>query len=451
MSQIVFSFFLSILIIKTTLANIYDDESNDTNGAHLRIIGGVEVTNTGAYPWFVTAKDLRCGGCLISSRHVLTAAHCKRYFVSPVTVGYLCDEDNNCGQHSEVIDIARRHTHPNHTWPSLDLMIVELQNESTISPIPVDQDSSSLNYTPEKVLWAAGTGLTKEGDISSLPSQLREVDVKYVSQTECNKRYDGDIDESMICAADVGKDSCQGDSGGPLLDKENGVLVGVSSWGTGCADQRYPGVYARVSGQWPWIKKTVCDDYADDINRPDFCDRIEKESCVDSPLMFRKSNMKFRKCGWVNKNKLVRCNIAGVKFHCPNTCDSCSAASCSDTTVRFKRGNNLRSCLWVANTKTAIRCGIKGVRDTCRKTCGCPSPSPKVSYTSSTILPSPTSLTRDIATSNKSYTSASATHLSPKLPQGANENTASVSAGWLQESSALQLISLAILLIIYLS
>lgn len=58
----------------------------------------------------------------------------------------------------------------------------------------------------------------------------------------------------MICAAteNGGKDSCQGDSGGPMI--VNGVQTGVVSWGVGCADARYPGVYANVANQLGWIQ-----------------------------------------------------------------------------------------------------------------------------------------------------------------------------------------------------
>ena len=75
---------------------------------------------------------------------------------------------------------------------------------------------------------------------------------------ECNAAY-GQITDNMICAAGPGKDSCQGDSGGPMVVQENGhyALVGVVSWGYGCAMADYPGVYARVTAQMNWILDTT--------------------------------------------------------------------------------------------------------------------------------------------------------------------------------------------------
>ena len=55
----------------------------------------------------------------------------------------------------------------------------------------------------------------------------------------------GTLSADQIGAYRVGKDSCQGDSGGPLVSPD-GVLVGIVSWGEGCAEAGNPGVYANV-------------------------------------------------------------------------------------------------------------------------------------------------------------------------------------------------------------
>ena len=83
-------------------------------------------------------------------------------------------------------------------------------------------------------------------------SRLSHVYVQYVPLEKCDEMYNNvgvDIDNSMLCAASPGKDACQGDSGGPLYDKENYVLVGVVSFGNGCADENYPGVYANTASE----------------------------------------------------------------------------------------------------------------------------------------------------------------------------------------------------------
>ena len=73
----------------------------------------------------------------------------------------------------------------------------------------------------------------------------------------------------MMCASNPGKDSCQGDSGGPLYDSSAQTLVGVVSWGNGCAIPGYPGVYSRIANQWAWINATICTNHSPP--KPDFC------------------------------------------------------------------------------------------------------------------------------------------------------------------------------------
>ncbi|MFD0349421.1 trypsin-like serine protease [Kitasatospora aburaviensis] len=100
----------------------------------------------------------------------------------------------------------------------------------------------------------AGAGLrlgdtTARGDYSPT---LRGVDVSTIADETCAKAYPGGPDgrfdaRGMVCAGEEkgGRDACQGDSGGPLVVA--GRLVGLVSWGTGCAEAVHPGVYTRVS------------------------------------------------------------------------------------------------------------------------------------------------------------------------------------------------------------
>ena len=85
-----------------------------------------------------------------------------------------------------------------------------------------------------------------------------------------------------MCASGVGKDSCQGDSGGPLFDKENNIVVGITSWGFGYADPDYPGVYARISNQWDWIFDNICVNSSDN-GMPSFCAGFATKAPTKSP------------------------------------------------------------------------------------------------------------------------------------------------------------------------
>ena len=99
--------------------------------------------------------------------------------------------------------------------------------------------------------WTAGWGTLSSG--GSLPDNLREVDLQIMSDQQCLDSQLGTeyFPANMMCAGypEGGKDACQGDSGGPLVCAVDGqpVLVGVTSWGNGCAWADNPGVWAKVS------------------------------------------------------------------------------------------------------------------------------------------------------------------------------------------------------------
>ena len=97
---------------------------------------------------------------------------------------------------------------------------------------------------------------------SSNSEILNFVRVPAITNSECNSAYGGIITDAMICAGYLGiggKDACSGDSGGPFVCNDGGkaVVAGTVSWGYGCAEALYPGVYARTTLVLDWIKSQM--------------------------------------------------------------------------------------------------------------------------------------------------------------------------------------------------
>ncbi|CAG0887922.1 unnamed protein product [Darwinula stevensoni] len=111
-----------------------------------------------------------------------------------------------------------------------------------------------LNLTAGTTVSVSGWGTLSAG--GSSPTILQVVDVYTYTDSNCNSLLGGGVTSDMICAGvdEGGKDSCQGDSGGPLfLTGGNQHLVGIVSWGYGCARPRQPGVYAQTSTHINWL------------------------------------------------------------------------------------------------------------------------------------------------------------------------------------------------------
>lgn len=119
---------------------------------------------------------------------------------------------------------------------------------------------TNTEYAVDETATVSGWGVMVEGE-GSISNVLNSVEVPIVSYADCKRAYGARVNQDHVCAGlkAGGKDSCQGDSGGPLVRRRNGQaeLVGIVSFGYGCAKPDAPGVYTKVSHYIDWIEKNL--------------------------------------------------------------------------------------------------------------------------------------------------------------------------------------------------
>jgi len=214
------------------------------------IVGGT-TTTTSSYPFMMQITDASqnqfCGGTLVSATKVVTAAHCvaAETTSSIRVVGGRTYLNGTDGTVSRVTDIW---VHPDFTSATDgdDVAVLTLETAMPYTPVPYVSATQPNLYAAGTTARILGWGTTSENGRSS--NQLRTATVPVVSDSGCQSAYGSDFVQSdMVCAGYLsgGTDTCQGDSGGPLII--GGVLAGITSWGEGCAEAGYPGVYTRLT------------------------------------------------------------------------------------------------------------------------------------------------------------------------------------------------------------
>ncbi|XP_074117338.1 serine protease 40-like isoform X2 [Sminthopsis crassicaudata] len=232
----------------------------------------------GKWPWQVGLwyrGSFICGGSLIDSQWILTAAHCFQKSTDPsmykVFVGYSKLYERNT--HSLQLSVRTIFRHPdfskNHPFGS-DIALLELSSPVGFSSyiLPICLPTPGLYYEGKSSCWMTGWGTLSETVLLPEGSYLQEAEIPLINSHLCNLFYGVpmrdnltyDIKDDMLCAGDIihQRAICLGDSGGPLVCEfsETWMQVGIASWGMPCNIPVSPSVFSRVSYYLDWIGET---------------------------------------------------------------------------------------------------------------------------------------------------------------------------------------------------
>lgn len=273
-----------------------------------RVVGGQGV-NPRSYYAMLLYKDSAgwkfagCGATLITNCHVITAAHCV--------------EDRNFDiegiYNNAHTPYNGNSNHPFHFTTAKRIFVPQEYDDYTnVNDIAVIRMSQCLNLTeyPPAIPASPYTNKVQSGNMLELygfgrlgenvgqsgdTKQIQMARLPYITNNQCKNYFGNKIKYGMFCAGypQGGIDACQGDSGSGIFwnsvnPKNQATLMGVVSWGVGCARKGYPGVYAKVEDFYEWIKTNVCHD-ADLDSSIKWCKDVTNQK---NALMLRQADCK---------------------------------------------------------------------------------------------------------------------------------------------------------------
>ncbi|XP_077423153.1 coagulation factor VII-like [Vanacampus margaritifer] len=230
-----------------------------------RIVGGNECPK-GECPWQVLllyqGKGF-CGGVIIKPVWILTASHCledaEAQFLNVVAGEHNTEVEEGTEQVIQVAQIIMHERYEKKTADN-DIALLRLASPVLYTPyaVPACLPTKSL---AERDLWAISThtvsGWGRRAENGPTSHLLRRLRVPRIRTQQCIQESGVQLTENMFCAGYITgrEDSCKGDSGGPLVTqyKKTTFLLGIVSWGKGCARPGHYGIYTRVSNYLQWI------------------------------------------------------------------------------------------------------------------------------------------------------------------------------------------------------
>jgi len=241
-----------------------------------KVVGGSDAT-PGEWCWQValinSLNQYLCGGALIGTQWVLTAAHCVTNIVRAGDAIYVRVGDHDLTQKygspgAQTLRVATTYIHHNHNSQTLDndIAILKLHGEADLKEgvclvcLPARGTSQSAGKK------CTVTGYGYMGETGPIPLRVREAQVPVVNDNECVRKINAVTEKifilpaSSFCAGgEEGHDACQGDGGGPLVCEDGGYyeLTGLVSWGFGCGRRDVPGVYVKISSFIGWINQII--------------------------------------------------------------------------------------------------------------------------------------------------------------------------------------------------
>jgi uncharacterized repeat protein (TIGR02543 family) len=281
-SKVLTIFLLISLLVTPKAYALSSDSSTSREGQMASKIVGGDAISISLTPWQVALISSSaannyagqfCGGSIISSQWILTAAHCVDGTTTVNSFRVLAGQSTLSTSSLSGNTVQSIVIHPawNDATDENDIALVRLTTPLTLvngqieaiaipSVRPANGQGAFISGWGSTYFRTGSTDYNLNNTPAKFPTSLMGGVIGVASDATCLSEMDGDfIQGAMICGGTPTYlvDACQGDSGGPLvtLGNDEWFLSGISSWGYGCAWDTY-GVYTNVANYKDWIAAT---------------------------------------------------------------------------------------------------------------------------------------------------------------------------------------------------